>query len=69
MGVDRDGMAAANGIRTGDVITSVNNRQVNEPSEVIASIEKAKRDEREKIVVLLLRNGNSRFIPLDLTDN
>ncbi|MEM7358914.1 MAG: DegQ family serine endoprotease [Pseudomonadota bacterium] len=66
--VDREGLAASNGIRTGDVITSVNNRSVDSPTEVVDEISAAQAAERSTIVVLLQRNGNSRFIPFNLED-
>jgi serine protease Do len=67
--VDQDGLAASNGIRPGDLITTINNRSVSEPGEVFETVEKAKAAGRKKVVVLLLRNGNSRFIPFDLSIN
>ncbi|NNC99327.1 MAG: DegQ family serine endoprotease [Gammaproteobacteria bacterium] len=66
--VNRDGLAARNGIRIGDVITSVNNVIVSDPAEVVTEITKARKSERKKIVVLLQRNNSSRFIAFDLSD-
>jgi archaellum component FlaG (FlaF/FlaG flagellin family) len=51
------------------LITTINNRSVSEPGEVFETVEKAKAAGRKKVVVLLLRNGNSRFIPFDLSNN
>ncbi len=68
LSVERAGLAARNGIRAGDVITSVNNKKISEPNDVTQSILKAKKDGREKIVVLLQRNNASRFIAFDLSD-
>lgn len=64
--VDRQGLAARNGLREGDVVTSINNRRVETPSEMIASIKQAKKDGKSKTVVLLQRNNSSRFIAFDL---
>jgi serine protease Do len=69
VGVDQDGLAASNGIRPGDLISTINNRSVSEPSQVFETLEKAKAAGREKVVVLLQRNGNSRFIPFNLSDD
>ena len=66
--VDRDGLAASNGFRVGDVITSVNNVMVKRPEEVVTEVAKAKKADRSKIVVLLQRNGSSRFTAFDLTE-
>jgi len=63
-----DGLAAQNGIRRGDVITTVNNITVSEPDDVFAQIESAQKKGRDKIVVLLQRNNGSRFIPFDLSE-
>ncbi len=67
VGVERGSLAARNGLRRGDVITSVNNRRVSTPDDVIEGITKAKSSGREKIVVLIQRSNGSRFIPFDLT--
>ena len=66
--VHSQGLAARNGFREGDVITSVNNSRVDKPSEVTDRIKKAKNDGKSKIVVLLQRNNSSRFIAFDLSD-
>lgn len=66
--VRADGLMDKNGIQTGDVITSVNNDKVDTPADVIESIANAKSNNRSKVVVLLQRNGNSRFIPFDLDE-
>jgi serine protease Do len=67
IGVDQDGLAASNGIRPGDLITTINNRSVSEPEQVFETVVKAKAAGRKKVVVLLQRNGNSRFIPFNLS--
>ena len=67
--VDQEGLAASNGIRAGDLITTINNRPVSEPDQVFETVEKAKAAGRTKVVVLLQRNGNSRFIPFDLSND
>jgi len=66
--VTQDGLAAKNGVRRGDVITSVNNIKVNEPDDIVKQIEKARKQGREKVVVLLQRNNSGRFISFDLAD-
>jgi len=67
--VDRNGLAAQNGIRQGDVITSVNNVKVLKVNDIQDEIKDAKKDGRDKVVVLLQRNNGSRFIPFDLTED
>ena len=67
--VDPRGLAARNGLRSGDVITSVNNARVSRPSQVIKQVSDAKKNDRSKIVILLQRNNSSRFIAFDLSDD
>ena len=64
--VARDSLAAQNGLRSGDILTSVNNVRVSSPEQVTELIDIARQDGRSKIVVLLQRNNNSRFIPFSL---
>lgn len=66
--VNQDGLAAQNGVRRGDVITSVNNANVEEPEDIQDEIEDAIKDGKDKIVVLLQRNTGSRFIPFNLAE-
>lgn len=66
--VNQDGLAASNGIRRGDVITSVNNATVKSTKDVEDEIRDAKKEGRDKIVVLLQRNSGSRFIPFNLAE-
>lgn len=66
--VDRDGLAARNGITPGDVITSVNNTAVDSPEEVFEQISNAQAAERNTTPVLIEREGSSRFIPFRLGD-
>jgi len=67
--VNRDGLAARNLIRPGDVLNSVDNVIVSKPAHVIEQLNKAKKAKRNKVVVLLQRDNNSRFIPFDLSDD
>lgn len=63
------GLAAQNGVRRGDVITSVDSKDVSEPKQVIDIIEKAKGADREFIVMLLQNNKNNRFVAFKLKDD
>lgn len=69
LSVERGSLAARNGLRRGDVITSVDSKRVSTPDDVIDSIERAKSKKKGKIVVLIQRNNASRFIPFDLGDD
>jgi serine protease Do len=55
--------ADENGIRPGDVILAVNNREVAHPSDVAEEWTKARRDNRP-ILLRLSRDGQSRFVAI-----
>ena len=61
-----DGPAAAKGIEAGDVIISVDNRPVNQPSDVVAAVREAHEQGRKTVLLYVSRDGNERFeaIPL-----
>ncbi len=63
-----DGLAAKNNLRKGDVLTSVNNKKVSSPKDVIDQLENAQDKGKQNIPVLLQRNNNSQFIPFNLED-
>jgi serine protease Do len=70
--VDPNGIAAAKGVRPGDVIRRVSGQQVSTPEDVIRMVDKAlenaKTDERKALLVLVSRNGNDRYVALPLRD-
>ena len=70
--VDPNGIAAAKGVRPGDVIRRVSGQQVSTPEDVIRMVDKAlenaKTDERKALLVLVNRNGNDRYVALPLRD-
>jgi serine protease Do len=57
-GVDPSSDAAAEGIQTGDIILSINQRVVRTPEEAAAAIDAARQARRES-VLLLIRRGNN----------
>lgn len=67
--VRRGGLAARNGLRAGDVLTSVNNVEVSKPAQVVEQITKARKQDRSKINILLQRGNGSRFIVFNLDDD
>ncbi len=58
--------AARKGIRSGDVILSINQKAVAGPAEVTSALEQAKKDNRKSVVVLVNRDGSQRFVALEL---
>ena len=64
--VDPDGEAADKGIRPGDAILRVNDRNVASPSEVIKAVEDAKADKRKAVLLLVENQDGQHFVPLKL---
>ena len=49
------------------MITRVNHKTVAGPSDVASVVEKAKAAHRKSILLLVEREGNQRFVAIDLT--
>jgi serine protease Do len=65
-GVEDDSPAADKGIRPGDVITQVNQKNVTSPSAVVAALKEAKADQSRAL--LLVRRGDAqRFVALSFS--
>jgi serine protease Do len=62
----RGAPAARAGLRAGDVITSVNNREVPTPAELVDLI--SEQEVGTHIVVGFVRNGSDRVVPLSIAD-
>jgi len=64
-GVEPGSPAAEAGIAEGDVLVEVAQNQVADPSDVAEAVDGAEKAEAHKIVVLLDRQGDRRFVALD----
>jgi serine protease Do len=64
--VDERADAAEKGLKPGDIITRVNQEAVAAPSDVVSAVEKAKAAHRKSILLLVEREGDQRFIAIDL---
>lgn len=64
--VKRGGLAAQNGLRRGDVITTLNGVSVRTPDDVFDIVQRAQAKGRSNIPVLLQRSGGARFLPFKL---
>ncbi|CBI76073.1 serine protease [Bartonella clarridgeiae 73] len=64
--VDSDADAADRGIRSGDVIVTVNNRSVKKASDIIDAIKDAKKLGRNAILLQVRTNDQNRFIALPI---
>ena len=64
--VERGGLAAANGLRAGDVISQLDGSAVSSPSDVTEKVREAKKAGRDKVSMLLIRGGSPRFLAFNL---
>ena len=64
--VDPDGEAATEGLAAGDVIIEANQTPVKSATEVRDAIAKVQADERGSVLLLLKREGETRFVALKL---
>jgi serine protease Do len=66
VGVEEDGPAAEKGIRPGDVITQVNQKNVASPAAVVAALDEAKAD-KSRALLLVRRGDAQRFVALSFS--
>jgi serine protease Do len=64
--VDPDSDAADRGIQAGDVIVSVNSKDVTSGDEVTAAMDEAAKTGRKAVLVQIMRDDNSRFVALPI---
>lgn len=64
--VSDDGNAAEKGLRPGDVITRVNQEKVSAPSDVVNAVDRAKSEHRKSVLLLIDREGDQRFVAVEL---
>ena len=65
--VDPDGPAAIAGLRRGDTITAVGADKVASADEVVRGIRGAAETGRKAVLLRLLRDGDTRFVAVDIT--
>jgi serine protease Do len=65
-GVTPDSRAAESGLQPGDVIVNVGNDPVASPSEAAARIHAAQREKKDSVPLLVMRNGNTYYLALQL---
>ncbi|MDP9838164.1 serine protease Do [Neorhizobium huautlense] len=66
--VDPDSEAAARGIKEGETITSVNNKEVSSAADLNKVIDQAKKDGRTRALFQVEANGSSRFVALPINE-
>lgn len=62
--VDPKGVAAEKGLAPGDLIVEVSQDEVNDPGDVVAKIETAKKEGRKSVLMLLEGKSGLRFVAL-----
>jgi len=65
--VKRDGAAAQAGLRAGDVIARIGDKEVSGPRDVIDTLNAAAKSERKSVLMLVKRQGNERFVAVPLS--
>ena len=60
--VTKGSPAAREGLRPGDLILRVGNGAVSTPDEVSTALREAETAKRERVLMLISRNGNERFV-------
>ncbi len=58
--------AADKGLKAGDVIVKAGAHAATQPSDVAAAVAEAKRDGRKSVLLLVSRDGQTVFVPVDL---
>jgi serine protease Do len=58
--------AEESGVQSGDVIVRVGNQVVTSPSDVVAKIHAAEHDKKEAVPLLVMRDGTTYYLALQL---
>lgn len=58
--------ADQNGLQPGDVITRIGNQEINSPDELVEEVKKSTDADQERILLLVSRGANSRFVSLNI---
>ncbi len=64
--VNRDSPAAKHGVKRGDIITRVGRTKVSKPDEVVAEVKRAARQAHKTVLLLVKRDGITRFVAVPL---
>lgn len=66
--VNPGGLAAENGVRPGDILIRIGSKTITKVSDVTVAIKQAREQKKQKLVLLIQRKNNNRFITFDLSD-
>ena len=65
-GVAPDSLAQRSGLRRGDIILAVNNEPVESVSQFNEKIDRARNEQRTRVLLLIRRGGNNLYVVLYL---
>jgi serine protease Do len=65
--VDPKSSAAEKGIRSGDIIMEISQEEVQTPQQVLDQFKSAEKDHRKSALLLISRNGESRYVSIKVT--
>ncbi len=66
LSVERNGLAAKNGLRAGDIITRFDNKAVTTPEQITSALNEATKSNQSSVAVLLNRRGTPGFLAFKL---
>ncbi|MEK9970744.1 MAG: PDZ domain-containing protein, partial [Ferrovibrio sp.] len=61
-----DSKAEESGVRPGDIIVGVAGKTVADPSQAVSAIKAAQHDKKEAVTLLVMRNGTTYYLALQL---
>ncbi|TDJ13824.1 MAG: PDZ domain-containing protein [Gammaproteobacteria bacterium] len=64
--VARNSPAAKHGLQRGDIIARIGQTEVNKPDQVASAVKRAAREEHRTVLLLIKRDGISRFVAVPL---
>ena len=66
--VEPDSKAADSGVQPGDIIVKIGNQAVRTPAEATKSIRDAQHDKKQAVPLLVMRDGNTYYLALQLSE-
>jgi serine protease Do len=64
-----DSRAADSGVQAGDVIEKIGNNSVKTPQEAVKLIKTAEKEKKEAVPLLVMRNGTTYYLALQLVES
>jgi len=64
-----DSRAADSGVQPGDIIVKIGNQAIRTPAEVVKTIHEAEQDKKQAVPLLVMRDGNTYYLALQLSES